>query len=142
MNRKSTITTAFAAIACGIAISACGGGSSHKATAGTNAELAISECMRAHGVPNFPDPGKGAGGSEGMTVLLTGSSVVTVHGIPFSGPAFEAAKKTCGFMSDGGNGPPQLSESYRLAALHFAHTQNRLQQRHRCRGQFIILLDQ
>jgi hypothetical protein len=37
-----------------------------------------------------------------MTVLITGdNSGVTVQGISFSGPAFEAASKTCGFMSGG-----------------------------------------
>jgi hypothetical protein len=77
--------------------------------------------MRAHGVPNFPDPRRGPSGSMGMTVLMSpGSSTVTVQGVGFSGPIFDAAKKTCGFMSGGGPEPPQASESYKLAAIAFA----------------------
>jgi len=117
---KTSTKTALAALGCAVAVGACGG-SRHSAGAGGNAQLAASQCMRAHGVPNFPDPRKSSSGSEGMTVLITpGSSAVTVAGIPFSGPAFLAAEKSCKFMGGGGGTPPQETESYQLAALHFA----------------------
>jgi hypothetical protein len=58
--------------------------------------------MRAHGVPNFPDPTLGAGG-EGFSIAKSpDSSSVTVDGTSFSGPAFQAATKAC--RSDGGLG--------------------------------------
>jgi hypothetical protein len=47
-----------------------------------------AQCMRAHGVPNFPDPNFGAGGG-GVEVHLGGA------GLNPSSPAFQAAMKTC-----------------------------------------------
>jgi hypothetical protein len=99
------------------AVSACGG-ATHKASTPSDPLLATSQCMRAHGVPNFPDPTKGPGG-EGLSINATpGSSTIAVNGITFSGPAFQAAAKTCKFQSSGGR--PPISEGQKLAALHFA----------------------
>jgi hypothetical protein len=64
--------------------------------------------MRTHGVPSFPDP------SSSGELAITPNSGVN----PFS-PAFEAAQKACGGGPDNG-GPPKMSESQKLAALHFA----------------------
>ena len=52
--------------------------------------LAMSRCMRSHGVPNFPDPQfqSGPGGSIGMRLGGTG--------IDPNSPAFQAAQKACG----------------------------------------------
>jgi hypothetical protein len=51
--------------------------------------LAFATCMRAHGVPNFPDPGSGgpvpAGKANKQTLLGESSS-----------PAFQHAGKVCG----------------------------------------------
>jgi hypothetical protein len=85
----------------------------------SNSELVLSECMRSHGVPNYPDPTKGPGG-EGFSVNSSpGSDTLTVDGISFSGPAFQTAEKTCKLFG-GGTSPPPISESQKLAALHFA----------------------
>lgn len=112
------LSLAFAALSCALAIAACGG-SSPKPAASSNSQLALSECMRAHRVPNFPDPTKGPGG-DGMAINQSaGSSTLTVEGIPFSGPAFVAAEKTCKLFG-GGNAPPPISESEKLARFHFA----------------------
>src|ERR1019366_4651915 len=113
---RNGIWLALATVCCTVA--ACGG-SSTKPTASSNSQLALSECMRAHGVPSFPDPTKGPGG-EGMSINQSpGSSTLTVDGIPFSGPAFVAAEKTCKLFG-GGNAPPSISESQKLALFHFA----------------------
>jgi hypothetical protein len=55
------------------------------------AALAMSKCMRAHGVTNFPDPviGSGPGGGVGIRIGGPGS------GIDPSSPAFQAAQKIC-----------------------------------------------
>jgi hypothetical protein len=75
--------------------------------------------MRFHGVPNFPDPTASPGG-EGMTVVRSpGSSTLTIQGIPFGGPTFAAAQKTCKFFG-GRRGRPQVSETKKLIQLHFA----------------------
>jgi hypothetical protein len=93
--------TGVAGTLAGLTVGACGGA---RATAGqqpgtgTNASnpqaLAASECMRAHGITNFPDPIKGPGGVGLSVTASPGSPTITVAGIPFSGPAFTAAAKT------------------------------------------------
>ena len=42
-----------------------------------------------------------------------------MEGIPFSGPAFEAAEKTCKLFG-GGTGPAPVSETQKLALFHFS----------------------
>jgi hypothetical protein len=52
--------------------------------------LAMSRCMRSHGVPNFPDPQFKSGPGGGIGVQLSGP------GVNPSSPAFQAAQKACG----------------------------------------------
>ena len=49
--------------------------------------LEYSQCMRAHGVPNFPDPGTGP----------TGGQAINLHGtgIDPSSPTYQAANSAC-----------------------------------------------
>jgi hypothetical protein len=56
--------------------------------------VAFARCMRSNGVPNFPDPGPGAGG---VVRLPTGASPAA--------PAFKAAQAKCRKLMPGG-GPP------------------------------------
>jgi hypothetical protein len=108
-----SVTFALAAVGCVLALAACGGSGPKSASAASNPQLKASECMRAHGVPNFPDPTQGAGG-EGLSVSsAVGSDTTTVGGIPFSGPVFEAAIRACKFFG-GGSGPPPITESQKL----------------------------
>jgi hypothetical protein len=60
--------------------------------------LAMSRCMRSHGVPNFPDPTfqPGPNGGVGIGIKMSASS-----GIDPNSPAFEAASKECGFGGGG-----------------------------------------
>jgi len=60
----------------------------------------FAECMRSHGVPNFPDPQiqSGPGGGVGVRIGGPGS------GIDPRSPAFQSAQKTCGKLL-GGFGP-------------------------------------
>jgi hypothetical protein len=104
---------------CTIALAACGSSNpaSTSATGSSYSQLAAAHCMRAHGVPNFPDPGP----HGGMTVLMSpGSSTVTIDGTPFSGPAFQAAERICHPLGIGGAGNPSVSEHQRRALLDFA----------------------
>ena len=105
---------AFATLASGILMAGCGGGSgtptadiaggattpaSTAASSGSTAPgagdpgLAFASCMRANGVPNFPDPAGGRG-------LLFDAA-----GINRSAPAFRAAQAKCHKLLPGG-GPP------------------------------------
>ncbi len=53
--------------------------------------LALAKCMRANGVPSFPDP---SGDNAGIQVQRNGNSM-TVNGVAVSGPAFQRATKKC-----------------------------------------------
>ena len=111
----STLVT----VCCVFVLAACGGSSPKSARAASNEQLKLSECMRAHGVPGFPDP-TNSGGGEGISVVSSpGSETTTIGGIPFSGPVFEAAITTCKFFG-GGSAPPAVSESQKLRLFHFS----------------------
>lgn len=86
----------------------CGGSSSTTAsTAGRNKLLAYSDCMRSHGVPNFPDPRPG------------GPSVVP-NWINPQAPAFLFAQKACSkFLGSGGSSASD-HESEKVALLNLA----------------------
>jgi hypothetical protein len=57
--------------------------------------LAMSRCMRSHGVPNFPDPQFQTGPGGGFGIRLKGA------GLDPSSPAFQAAQKACGSIFGG-----------------------------------------
>jgi hypothetical protein len=58
--------------------------------------LQYSACMRAHGVPDFPDPQQNAGGG-GVTVRLTGGP-----GLNPDSAQFKAAEQACQSLRPGG----------------------------------------
>lgn len=94
---------ALAALTAGVCVAAVGGcgSSAHNPRGSSHAQarLAFSECMRSHGVPNFPDPG----GGGGLNLQGTGIN-------PFS-PSFKAAQATCdNLLPGGGPGSHQVSE--------------------------------
>ena len=69
-----------------------GGGTSASSPQNLAQELKFSKCMRAHGVPNFPDPS-----SDGA---ITGSA----KGINPQSPTFVSAQRTCQKLTGFGNG--------------------------------------
>jgi predicted small lipoprotein YifL len=90
-----------------IALTACGssGKPSSPASSAYAKAVRTADCMRSHGVPNYPDPS--ANGPYETPIS--------------SSPAFQAAMKTCGIFAPGaggGLGPP--SEQHRLLAVAFA----------------------
>lgn len=60
-------------------------------------QLKYAQCMRAHGVPDFPDPS-----SNGLTIPSS---------VDESSPRFEAAEKACEALLPGANGPPGVGGS-------------------------------
>ena len=92
----------------GLSLSACGGtsspgdgGSTSPAdTAANNGKaLQFAQCMRAHGVPNFPDP---TGGQIDLRVQQTPSGM-SVNGVQVNGPGFRTAMKSCqSYLPNGG----------------------------------------
>jgi hypothetical protein len=69
LRRLAAATAAAAAVA--LLAAACGGGgpSSGGHSSTYQKELAFSQCMRSHGVPNFPDPG-----SNGIIAIQAGGA--------------------------------------------------------------------
>ena len=85
------------------AMSACqkylphGGGSGNIAQLRKNA-LKMAQCMRANGVPNFPDPTVTKGPFGGNAIRLGG------QGIDPQSPAFQSAQQKCGSLIGGPKG--------------------------------------
>jgi hypothetical protein len=109
---KRHVRSSLAAVSCAVALVACG--SSHKPGSNTgsgthSSALEFANCMRAHGVPSFPDPSGGGG-----RVDLAGT------GINPQSPAFMAARRACAKLAPGGAAGVQATESQFLAALRFA----------------------
>jgi hypothetical protein len=93
----------------GLSLAACGGTSSPGAGGSTSPQdmaannskaLQFAECMRGHGVPNFPDP---TGGQIDLRVQQTPNSM-SVNGVQVNGPAFQSAMKSCqSYLPNGGH---------------------------------------
>jgi hypothetical protein len=93
---------------CGVLIAACGGASiPGGADASGGPLLKQAQCMRAHGVPNFPDP------------RPTGGLVIP-NNINTHSPAFKSAQTACARLGQPGAGGPGASESRRLQLLALA----------------------
>ena len=110
MSRRHPVPVALGTLACIVGISACGSASTYSTSGSgpspnvTHAFVAFSQCMRTHGVPNFPDP-KGGG------IQLSGN-------INPASPAFKSARSKCRHLLPGGGpstGPP--SAKAKLEAL-------------------------
>jgi hypothetical protein len=104
-----TLTAAAIAV---LALAGCGMSHTPSGTVGSGTysqAVKLANCMRAHGVPNLPDPSAGGGGVD-----LAGA------GVNPQSPAFKAAGQACARASPKGRGVPQATESQFLAALRFA----------------------
>ncbi len=100
-------------LGCVLALAACGSSGHAHAGGGRDysAFLQFANCIRAHGVPNFPDPSAGGGGVH----------IDPGTGVNPASPAFQAGMAACKKQLPGG-GPKAtaLPESQRLRALKFA----------------------
>ncbi len=98
------LTIALAAVTCTNAIAACGTSTEPTGTTASPlpSRLAFANCMRSHGVPNFPD-------GPNLPDTLAQS------------PAFRSAAQACRSKLQPGGGPHGgISESKRLSILHHA----------------------
>jgi hypothetical protein len=111
---RSIVASALVACACGLAVTACGSSGSggkdgNSRAANYQSFLNYSKCMRAHGLPNFPDPSAGGG------IQISPS-----EGVNPSSPAFQSAQKTCQHLLPGGgpgNQKPTEQDKQRMLAL-------------------------
>ncbi|HWE14776.1 MAG TPA: hypothetical protein VG365_14735 [Solirubrobacteraceae bacterium] len=114
---------------CGVAAAGCGGagsggavGATTESPNSTSSPIGLSNCMRSHGVTNFPDPTNGPGGEgfNGIERTVSGGPLI-VDGITFSGPVAVAAEKACARFLTPSGPPPKPTASQKQAALKFAH---------------------
>lgn len=101
-------SAAVAALTCAAVIAACGSAGKPAGTgAGGGPLLAYARCIRAHGVPNFPDPSP------------TGGLIISDDIDPQS-PAFRSAQRACNQLAQSGRGQTDASESRKLQLLSLA----------------------
>jgi hypothetical protein len=100
-------TTVLAAAALALMAAACGGspsgpGRGGSANAGSSAnthQLAYSQCVRSHGVPNFPDPDSSGGFNKAtLSQLAAGNS------------QYQAATQSCAHLLPNGGGGPTAAQ--------------------------------
>jgi hypothetical protein len=97
MHSTQLLVLGVAVLGCAVALAACGASAAPGAATTTNAsadtsshhstQIRFSECMRKHGVPNFPDPTFGPSG---------GIAEAVGPGANSQSPAFEHALAVCG----------------------------------------------
>lgn len=118
--RAHRLVAALAVAFAAVALTSCGtgGGSSSAATgaADDSAGLAFAKCMRAHGLPHFPDPG--APQPSGNVISILGAHLPASTNI--RAPAFQAALTLCMKRLNGGHPPPPVSAAQKARALRFA----------------------
>ena len=105
---RHSVMVALAGAGLALAVVACG--SSAKSSGGVasvRSPLKEAQCMRSHGVSNFPDPSPG------------GPSVIP-NWINPNAPAFLSAQKECAKFLGGGGSPQAASASEKVALLNLA----------------------
>jgi hypothetical protein len=123
------ITISLSLLAAITGLAACGSSGPGTTTAASNAAasnaaaskqaagLAFAQCIRAHGVPNFPDPtSNGQGGIQIQQSQRSGSGPTTkVNGVAVNGPAFQAAMQVCRkYLPNGGR--PSAAQTAKIQA--------------------------
>lgn len=97
------------ALAASLAVTACGGSHRSDATAPMNVDLQFAACVRAHGIPDYPDPG--ASSSGGSVNPPSGKVAVDGHILTESSQAVGSAEIKCQkYSPDTQFGPRYSSE--------------------------------
>jgi hypothetical protein len=113
--RTPAAAAAVPAAVVAIAVAACGGGAPHASAQSPygpkSSPAAMSRCMRAHGLTDFPDPRPGPDGAVGFPggVIVGGDGSLVVDGVTFAGPVYQKAKVACAEYLPPSGGPPKLT---------------------------------
>lgn len=112
--RVRDFSAPLVAVSCTLMVTACG--SSDKLTTTSDRPsfasfLRFSECMRAHGLPDFPDPSAGGG------IHL---AIAPGSGIDPRSPAFQSAQRSCKHLLPGGGPRGRISESQKITLIKHA----------------------
>jgi hypothetical protein len=117
---RAALPVTVAVVSCALVLAACG--SSGKPGSGSGlatvpAGIKYADCMRARGVPNFPDP-RGSGG---------GVQLSERPAIDAQSPAFQSAQSACQRLLPGGRAGPgggsatRIKQGVKLAECMRAH---------------------
>ncbi len=110
MSLRRHVWLSCASVSSALAIAACGG-SSHKPHAASGGPaLKFAQCMRAHGLSNFPDPSAGGGGIQFQAS----------GGLNPQSPGFKSAQQACRKYAPGLPGLAKPTASARRRALKFS----------------------
>jgi hypothetical protein len=109
--RRAAALAAVAAVA--TAATACGSSTPSSPSAPTYVQvLALVQCMRSHGVPNFPDPDASRGYSLAANGVLTGAGGSSVD---INNSQAQAAYGDCRHLVPGGPSISQLEQAEQQA---------------------------
>jgi hypothetical protein len=81
-------------------LAGCGGAHASSPSKVVSGALAYANCMRSHGVPDFPDP-NGQGEFQIHAIFENGRAAQGEDLVP-SSPAFQAAERVCGSFGSAG----------------------------------------
>jgi len=107
--RPSAASLALVVVSCAAAIAACGSSkpSSTARSSSYSRAVSYSDCMRSHGVPNFPDP------------LAGGGYPASISGVDYQAPAVQSAQSACFHLSPAANhrGPAMTEAQHKGMVL-------------------------
>jgi hypothetical protein len=125
-TKRPMLWTLLAA-GCAVQLAACGSAGStgyhnpHYPYGAPNVPISLSKCMRANGVPGFPDPREGPNGGgvgwPGGGPAMISTDVLLIMGQRIAGPAVASAAKHCKEYMGPSGPPPELTESQKRAAI-------------------------
>jgi hypothetical protein len=107
MSHVRGAVAGFAALICAAAVVACGSSGTPRTGASAGPLLKLAQCMRARGVPNFPDPGS------------TGGLIIPTD-INTDAPAFKSAQRACAKLAQSSGDQSTASASRRAQLLALA----------------------
>ncbi len=119
-RHRAPIAAALAVVSGVLVLAGCGSSgdpstTGKSASSAANDGLSYADCMRSHGVPNFPDPTVTSSGGQ----VHIGIKIGAGSGVNPSSPSFQSAQKACGKLLPGGgptgSKPSAATETQMLA---------------------------
>jgi hypothetical protein len=110
-SRRYRRLAALGVTGCALVIAGCGSSAPSSSTGTTSSYaqgIKYSDCMRSHGVPNYPDPAAGGGAPQPSSATNERS------------PAYQSAQKVCAHLHPGSDTPSPISAAQRTGMSAYA----------------------
>jgi hypothetical protein len=117
MNVTNRIGAVAIALLSAGPLAGCGGGAHASSPSKVmSSALAYANCVRSHGVPDFPDPNS-QGEFQVRPVRVQNGHTTPIEDLVPSSPAFQAAQRTCGPLGSAGRQvtPAQEEQAFQEA---------------------------